>query len=310
MTTPIQSPLSTPPDQLEKGVASSPNAPAKTLGGRCITWIQDVQKQLTQRIVAFWHNFVSCVWEKNRPLPEILALLFHCGAYVLDMEKLDTEPDKVNRDQVAVLFVHGYLDRAVGWFDFRANLMAETGAENVYSVNLGHPFQNIEHYAQVVRAKIEHIKRAGCKEVILVAHSMGGFVSREYRQKYADQDGVTVPLIVTLGTPLHGANVLRFASLFSPAAKEMLPGSSFIMTQEDWEASNRDSTQYVHVVSKGDLLVPGYKALHDLKHGLHENIVTQADHGHMALQMSDEINKIVFPKIVANLQRKKLTPTE
>ncbi len=64
--------------------------------------------------------------------------------------------------------------------------------------------ENIQTYAIRLRELIDLVKeRTGKKKVILVAHSMGGLVSRSYLQIFGND---SVQMLIMIGTPNHGLN--------------------------------------------------------------------------------------------------------
>ena len=98
--------------------------------------------------------------------------------------------------------------------------------------------QHISTYAQRLRDVIEVVKHnTGKNKVIIIAHSMGGLVSRTYI-KYYDETS-SVDKLVTIGTPNHGtygiANSLCNVYIpilhereYTPECEDMEAGSDFL----------------------------------------------------------------------------------
>ena len=74
--------------------------------------------------------------------------------------------------------------------------------------------QHIKVYAQRLRDVVEVVKHnTGKNKVIIIAHSMGGLVSRAYIEYYGGIN--SVDKLVTIGTPNHG--IISGENLISPA---------------------------------------------------------------------------------------------
>ena len=79
-------------------------------------------------------------------------------------------------------------------------------------------------------------------KVILVGHSMGGMIARNYVQNRGG--AVYVRGIITLGTPHHGSKLAPFA--LSPMGKSLLPGSAFLqqLNSVAWPQQTKAVTIY------------------------------------------------------------------
>lgn len=89
---------------------------------------------------------------------------------------------------------------------------------------------SIENYAIRLKENIDVVKeKTGSDEVIIVAHSMGGLVAREYLKLFGDAD---VKALITLGTPNHGveADIKKYCTLTGAAqeCRDMEPDSTFL----------------------------------------------------------------------------------
>ncbi len=105
-----------------------------------------------------------------------------------------------------VVLVHGYYGDPVGTWTTTKNFLQSKGFK-VYAVDLdpGIPPANgnIKGYANVLKAFIDDVKEAeGVNKVDIVAHSMGGLVSRWYIQ--GKDYGGDVRTLIMEGTPNHG----------------------------------------------------------------------------------------------------------
>jgi triacylglycerol lipase len=169
-----------------------------------------------------------------------------------------------------ILFVHGYLHNASAW-----GPMMKKFEGPLYAINLEGMFQSIRTYAAQVRAKIEEISReTGRKDIAIVAHSMGGLVAA-----LASPENVTD--IITIGSPLHGTPIARWASV-GPNGSEMEPESDLL--PEIQEKIRQSKISYHHIASTCDEIVPAKSAV--MENG---DNVTYDDLGHISLLCSEKV---------------------
>ncbi|VVB78529.1 PGAP1-like protein [uncultured archaeon] len=113
--------------------------------------------------------------------------------------------------------------------------------------------QEISVYADRLKVVVDTLKYyTGKDKVVIIAHSMGGLVSREYLRKYGNQD---VDKLITLGTPNHGTygySSFGCESLFgrgssSPECDNMKAGSGFVTALAQYN-KNPSDTKYLAVI--------------------------------------------------------------
>ncbi len=123
-----------------------------------------------------------------------------------------------------VILVHGVLVNDGVWFGFRRDL-GRDGIRNVFTVNYGPPYADIERFAVQLAAKINAVcKATGAQGVVLVCHSMGGLVARAYVRRFGAGH---VDRIITIGTPHHGS-VLAWTYPGRSLA-QMRPGNAWLV---------------------------------------------------------------------------------
>jgi pimeloyl-ACP methyl ester carboxylesterase len=124
---------------------------------------------------------------------------------------------------VPVLLVHGVLCNAGVWARF-ARFLRRQGVEGVYSLSYGPPLASIESFAAQLAAKIDAIIEAtNARGVAIVAHSMGGLVTRTYLRRHGR---AKVSRVLTIGAPHHGS---MFAWFFPGACHaQMRPGNDWL----------------------------------------------------------------------------------
>jgi triacylglycerol esterase/lipase EstA (alpha/beta hydrolase family) len=132
----------------------------------------------------------------------------------------DPDPAPV---QSPVLLVHGVLCNAGVWVRL-ARYLRRNGIDGVYSLSYGPPLASIERFADQLAGKIDAIvAETGAKRVIVVAHSMGGLVTRAYLRRHGT---ARIARVVTLGSPHHGSMMAWFFPGVSLA--QMRPGNAWL----------------------------------------------------------------------------------
>ena len=132
------------------------------------------------------------------------------------------DPDPAAVD-APVLLVHGVLCNAGVWFRL-ARYLQRNGVSGLYSLSYGPPLASIETFADQLARKIAAIVAAtGAPRVIVIAHSMGGLVTRAYLRRYGS---ARIARVVTIGTPHHGSVLAWFCPGVSLA--QMRPGNAWL----------------------------------------------------------------------------------
>ena len=141
---------------------------------------------LPERLRMYWREYVALVGSAPR-------MMF----YRLVMP--DPSPAPADRP---LLLMHGVLCNAGVWNRF-ARFLKARGIGPIYALSYGPPLATIERFADQMRDKIDEILGAtGAHQVVVVAHSMGGLVTRAYLRKYG---GAKIARVITLATPYHGS---------------------------------------------------------------------------------------------------------
>lgn len=139
-------------------------------------------------------------------------------------ELLAAEPAPDGRGQGnPIVFVPGYLDFEFYFARLKSKLEGKGRSTHYLSIfpNIG----DIRTAAVALKALVADVKkRTGAKQVDVVAHSMGGLITRYYI-KYMEGER-DIERLVTLATPHHGT-LVSFASP-TQGAKQMHPGSDFL----------------------------------------------------------------------------------
>lgn len=254
--------------------------------GTVTAQIPKYAKALVNVIESIAYEILSCI---------ALAILFP-----LNLERYDPkEKSQIKEGEIPVLFIHGFLGSSNNWVYLKRRLQ-EKERTNLFTINLGNPLLSITDYAEKVRKKVEEIKTlTGSDELIIVAHSMGGLVAREFTYNHNTQN-INVRKIITLGTPLAGTNVAYLASWISKCAKEMTPHSSLI-TRLKKQANEHTSAKQYHVGTKVDLIILPRESATDKANEQDTETITLDVTPHAGYLFSDTAADIVA-KEVLNVQ--------
>ncbi|MDT8389477.1 MAG: hypothetical protein RRC34_03105 [Lentisphaeria bacterium] len=136
-----------------------------------------------------------------------------------------------NPDKIPILFVHGAVGYPGTWKEIIGSLDREKFQPWVVFYPSG---LRLDMLADIYSKHIDELRlKHQFKDLIVVAHSMGGLVSRSMIQKYARLESrCSIPLYITISTPWAGhsgaAMGVEHAPAVVPAWYDMTPGSSFI----------------------------------------------------------------------------------
>ena len=188
-----------------------------------------------------------------------------------------------------VLLVHGYISNRGMWVRFRQRLCA-AGIGPVYCITLEPLFGSIDGMAAQLDAKIEAICReSGHQQIAVVAHSMGGLVTRAYLCHDSNKRMVA---FVTLGSPHHGSRIVALA--VGECAQQMRVGSAWIAELEKAEAARAHTVPTLSIYTlNDDLVTPPESAVLSWA----ENVPVAAV-GHVGLLFSS----VVADRVIAALR--------
>lgn len=149
--------------------------------------------------------------------------LFKGGPGIYFLEQYDAR-------KLPVLFVHGISGSPAQFRDLIRGLDRQRYQPWVYYYPSGAPLDAItDHLTQTFRTLQVNL---GFDRFAVVAHSMGGLVSRGFILSYADSGGrAEVPLFVTISTPWGGHKAAELGVRTAPAVVkvwiDMAPGSEY-----------------------------------------------------------------------------------
>ncbi|HCE11101.1 MAG TPA: lipase [Oxalobacteraceae bacterium] len=193
-----------------------------------------------------------------------------------------------------VLLIHGYGCNSGYWHSL-SRFLARKNITH-YAVDLEPVLGDIDGYSAIVEQAVEAVCReTGHDKIILVAHSMGGLVTRAYLR---DHGSARIAKIITLGTPHHGTGLAKFG-IGANSRQMRREGSTRENVPSDWlcqlEKSEDPATRalFVSIFSHHDNIIspqtssylPGARNIEF--HGI----------GHVALALNPQIQAQVVEEI-------------
>ena len=146
------------------------------------------------------------------------------GGFVLfqPWARLAMPADRLRPSAQPILLVHGYgCNRAIWWW-LRPRL--EAAGHVVATLSLEPPWGDIDGFAEQLQQRIEAVCAAtGAPRLTLVAHSMGGLVSRACLARHG---AARVAALISIASP-HGGSRLAHVGL-GRCARQMQPGSHWL----------------------------------------------------------------------------------
>ncbi|MBW2451842.1 MAG: alpha/beta fold hydrolase [Deltaproteobacteria bacterium] len=132
---------------------------------------------------------------------------------------------KFNGKKTPIILLHGLFQNRACLFILE-HYLRRAGFNNVYSINTP-PWRDIETLTESLVKKVDELRLAfKVDKVLLVGHSMGGMIGRNYVQNRGGSS--RVEHLITLGTPHYGSKLAPFA--ISSMGRSLLPGSDFLKT--------------------------------------------------------------------------------
>ena len=152
---------------------------------------------------------------------EYLAFLFSF-VVLTPFEWIWMSADRLRPCKTPILLVHGYgCSRAI-WWKIRREL--EAAGYTVATVSLTPPYTSVGKLVPQLAQRIDEVCAAcDAQQVILIAHSMGGLVSRSYIARHGIAQ---VEQFITFASPHQGSELARLG--FGQNAREMEPDSFWL----------------------------------------------------------------------------------
>jgi triacylglycerol esterase/lipase EstA (alpha/beta hydrolase family) len=132
-------------------------------------------------------------------------------------------PDAEQNIHPPIILLHGLFQNrsCLFWMQYR---LRSAGYQQVISINTP-PWRDLETLTEGLAKKVDELRiNLKVDKVILIGHSMGGMIARNYVQNRGGAANVLA--MITLGSPHHGSKLAPFA--LTPMGKTLLPGSAFL----------------------------------------------------------------------------------
>lgn len=132
-------------------------------------------------------------------------------------------PEADNNTHPPIILLHGLFQNrsCLFWLQYR---LRSAGYKQIISINTP-PWRDLESLTENLAKKVDELRiKLKIDRVILIGHSMGGMIARNYVQNRGG--AAQVCGMITLGSPHHGSKLAPFA--VSPMGKTLLPGSEFL----------------------------------------------------------------------------------
>ena len=169
--------------------------------------------------------------------------------------------------KIPVVFVHGIGGSAREFSNLIASLDNSRFQPWVYQYASGKPLNLVSDF--LVNALSTLHAKHGFAEVVLIAHSMGGLMSRDYVLQHASGDApYRLTMAMTINSPLLGMDSAekgtRFSPIVIPSWRDVATGSAFIerVHGSPWPAGVPYHLVFSYLPGKtGDGVVPLSKQL-------------------------------------------------
>lgn len=146
---------------------------------------------------------------------------------------------KYEKNKIPIIFVHGANAASGVWTDIIARLDRKKFQPWVFNYPSGVRLDLASEYMK--RAVSDLQKKYGMKQIYVVAHSMGGLVTRSFIKKYhkAHQaDAKKIKFVMTINSPMMGmasaASGVRYSPILVPSWRDVATGSAFIKEIHAW----------------------------------------------------------------------------
>jgi len=188
---------------------------------------------------------------------------------------------------IPVLLVHGYFSNRGMWTIFRKRLNA-ANIKPLFTLTFTSPFGGIENFAPQLHHRIDAISQAtGQPRVIIIAHSLGGLVVRQYMAEYGS---ARIAKLITLGSPHHGTRLALFG--IGRCANQMRSSKQWLAGLAEKEKHTpKPPTTSIYAIND-DLVYPPESARLDWAENVAVNRV-----GHVGLLFSPAIAAMVISEI-------------
>jgi len=198
-----------------------------------------------------------------------------------------------NHEGLPVLMVHGFFCNAAFWMPMR-RFLRKKGFGQTYSVTLDPPlFGDIEKFTQRLSKRVDEIcEQTGSEKVVVVAHSMGGLVARNYIHNFGGDKHIEK--LITLGTPHHGTTIADTVFFMGRHLRQMRRWSNEWLNKLNEHEHRPALVPTVSIFSYHDSIVSPQESP-ILKHA--RNIPLRGI-GHLEMPFSKSVQDLVYQELI------------
>lgn len=198
------------------------------------------------------------------------------------------------KNDPAILMVHGFLCNGALWLPLQS-FLEKKGLGNLYTITLEPPiWGNIEEFAKSVAVRVDEIcEQSESEQVIIIAHSMGGIVSRFYLDHLGGNNRVSK--LITIGSPHHGTHTADTVPFLGENVRQMRIRSNSWLKELNSSETKPAETPITSIYSyHDDIVVPQESS--KLKNAKN---VAFSGLGHFNLLFSRSIQDLIYREIIA-----------
>jgi len=132
-------------------------------------------------------------------------------------------PDNEQDESLPIILLHGLFQNrsCMFWLQYR---LRAAGFRRIISINTP-PWRDLESLTEELAKKVDELRiKLKVEKVVLIGHSMGGIIARNFVQNRGGSAYVSD--MITLGSPHNGSKLAPFA--VSQMGRTLLPGSDFL----------------------------------------------------------------------------------
>jgi pimeloyl-ACP methyl ester carboxylesterase len=216
----------------------------------------------------------------------MLLTSVHAATYPLGLlptPPLSREPLEAPLRRRPVLLVHGWVHNRSAFLLMQRGLR-RAGLGPLHTFEYPPWSSDLNEVAHqlgpVVARLVERSQRAPC---VLIGHSMGGLVARQYVQEFGGDR--LVDTVITLGTPHRGTYTAHLG--WGRALEQCRPGSEYLRQLED--SARPGLARWISYYSDLDFLVTPAISAKLMHPALHATNVRVRDIGHLSLLLSRSV---------------------
>ena len=197
-----------------------------------------------------------------------------------------------------VVLVHGWVHNRSA-FLLMTRTLRRAGLGPVHAFDYPSVISDLNQVARHLAPVVEHvIGHATANSCVLIGHSMGGLVARQYVQELGGHE--LVDTVITLGTPHRGTYSAWLG--VGRAAEQCRPGSDYLAQLE--RTSRPGLARWISYYSDLDLMITPAVSAKLLTPALDATNVRIRDIGHLSLLMS----RSVLADLLMRLEEPAATP--